>query len=108
DAGVGGIGRRALPLDAVKARAAATAGAPARDADIARDGTEGVGGAVELLAVGGAARGVATVEGRRLERPELAGEAPDSCGGDAGERLRPLRSLHDAVGEAEQIGAIRG
>ncbi len=48
------------------------------------------------------------MKGRRLERSELAREAPDGRGGNAGERLRPLRSLHDAVGETEKVGAIGG
>src|SRR5215472_2935838 len=107
DAGVGGIRGCSLALDALKTGAIAAPGVAARNADVARDGAQRVGGAVELLAVRRAPRRIAAVERSGLEGGELAREPPDGGGGNAGERLRPLRSLHDAVREAEEIGAIR-
>src|SRR5262252_8462714 len=107
DAGIGGIRGGALSLDPLIPGAVAAPGVAARDADVARDGAERIGSAVELLAIGGAPGRVTTVQRGRLERGELAGEPPDGGGGDAGERLGPLRRLHHTVRQGEKIGAIR-
>src|SRR5215475_4220157 len=81
-AGIGGIGGGALALDPLKAGAVTAPGVAARDADVARDGAQRIGRAMELLAVGGAPRRVAAVKRGGLERGELAREPPDGGGGD--------------------------
>ena len=107
DARVGGVRRGAQPLDAVAARAAAAPGVAARDADVARDGAERVGRAVELLAVARAPGRVAAVERGGLERGEFARQPPDGRRRNAREGLGPLRCFRDAVREPEEVRAVR-
>ena len=88
--------------------AVADAGIAAHDADIAGDRRQRIGGAVELLAVRRAARGVAALQGRGLGRGELDRELADGLGRDAAALGGPFGSLRDAVALAQQVGFVGG
>ena len=80
-------------MPAAAGGAVADAGIAADDADIAGDRRQRIGGAVELLAEGGAARGVAALQGRGLRGGELDREPADGLGRDAAALGGPFRRL---------------
>ena len=92
-----GVDRVAAGRQAVDAGAAggavADAGIAARDADIAGDRRQRIGGAVELLAEGRAARGVAALQGRGLRSGELDRQLADGLGRDAAALGGPFGSF---------------
>ena len=59
-----------------------------------------------LLAVSGAPRGVAAVQGGGLGGCDLDRQPADRVGRNAGDRCRPFRRLGHAVAAAHQIGFV--